>query len=296
MKPEANTLDNRLADESTDPTPFMSKLSEGRQRFLAHMIDHALACGRRTPEAFIQRFPPSVIMAGLKNQPRLRAQILVLTTGLKEKIALKKTAEAAAEDLQIALEEGETDAESVVALFAPDDRVRYLDPQELWAFLVQGDFWTVNPTQKEEFERAKEHVAFMLDRALADKLMTHRDLIDGITVSELVTRLPKGELGKIIEGALANAQRNAPFTETDLLASMPPSTLVRYVPLPHIWNTAIVPKVAEAHGYAPPLKSTPLPDPERSAETRSEEDAPRSKEAAPEAKVVPIAAARADAR
>jgi hypothetical protein len=251
---------------------FVSKLTDGTQRFLAHVMEHALANGRRTPQDFIRHFPPSAIMEGLKSQSRLRAQILVLATGVKERIAIKKTASSAADDLQIALDEGETDAETVVALFDPDDRVRYLDAQRLWSFLIEGDFWNVTVSKKEEFERAKEHVAFVLDRALTDKLVTHRDVVEGITVGEIVTRLPKAELHHIIQGALLQSHKNAPFTEGDLLGTMPTSTLLKYVPLPHLWSSVIGPKVAETHGFTPARAAaseaaTPAPAPARASES-----------------------------
>src|SRR5262245_30448359 len=98
---------------------FASKLGEARERFLAHVIDHGFAIGRRSPEDFIRHFPPAAIMNALGGRPSLRANILVLTTGTKMKIALRKSAESAGQDLQIALDEGETDAESIVTLFDP---------------------------------------------------------------------------------------------------------------------------------------------------------------------------------
>jgi hypothetical protein len=229
---------------------FTSKLKEGRQRFLSLVVEHALVHGRRTPDDFIRHFPPTAIMTGLKNQPRLRGQILVMATGLKEKIAVKKSAESAAEDLQVALDEAETDAAAVLELFQADDRVRYLDAASLWSFLVEGEFWNATVSKKEEFERAKDHLAFMLETALAEKLITHRDVVEGVTVGEIVMRLPKGELHKIIEGALSNAHRGAPFTELDLMATIPPATLLKYVPLPHLYSAVLEPKIALAHGYA----------------------------------------------
>jgi hypothetical protein len=261
-------------------TSFVSKLTDGRQRFLSHVIEHAMASGRRSPNDFIRHFPPAVIMEGLKTQPRLRGQILVMATGLKEKIAVKKSATSAAEDLQIALDEGETNAAAVVALFEPDDRVRYLDAKRLWSFLIEGEFWNVTVSKKDDFERAKEHVAFMLERALLDKLLTHRDVVEGITVSELVMRLPKGELHKIIEGALENAHRGAPFTETDLLGTMPPATLLKYVPLPHLWSSVIEPKVAAVHGYAPAAAQQASADDEDDEDAPDSEDSPQSAPAA----------------
>ncbi len=241
--------DGATADERPS---FSSGLPQGRQRFLAHVIEHSLAIGRRTPQDFIRHFPPDAIMKGLEGQPALRANILEYCTGLKRKIAMKKTWQSAGEDLQIALDERETNAEAVVASFDPDDRVRYLDDKKLWAFVIEGEFWSTPPKQKDKYDKAKAHTAYMLDRALTDELVTHRDIVDGITVAQLALCLPKAELGKIIEGALNNAHRNTPFTEADLLISRPPSVIVEYVPLSHIYETVIEPKIARIHGYVAP--------------------------------------------
>lgn len=243
--------ENNDKEATADAPTFVSKLPQGRQRFLAHAIEHALSIGRRTPEDFIRHFPPDAIMKGLEHKPNLRGKILAETTGLKEKIATKKSWQSAGDDLRIALDERETDAASVVESFHPDDRVLYLDDRKLWAFLIEGDFWTTSPKKKDEHARSRSHVAFMVERALVDELITHRAVIEGITVQQLVTCLPKSELGKIIEGALDNAHRNAPFTEADLLTARPPSVLVEYVPLTHIYQTVIV-KIAKEHGYLEP--------------------------------------------
>ncbi|HMJ13467.1 MAG TPA: hypothetical protein VK524_18740 [Polyangiaceae bacterium] len=237
------------ADIESSRSSFSSALPQGRQRFLAHVLEHSLAIGRRTPQDFIRHFPPHAVMNGLEGQPALRANILEYCTGLKRKIAMKKSWQSAGEDLQIALDERETDAEAVVAAFDPDDRVRYLDDKKLWAFVIEGEFWSTPPKQKDKYDKAKAHTAYMLERALIDELVTHRDIVDGITVAQLALCLPKAELGKIIEGALNNAHRNTPFTEADLLISRPPSVIVEYVPLSHIYETVIDPKIARVHGY-----------------------------------------------
>lgn len=231
-----------------------STLSKGRERFLAHVIEHGFEVGRRSPEDFVRHFPPTLIMEGLKDQPKLRANILVAATGMKEKVALKKTWESCADDLQIALDEGETDASAVMRVFQMDDRVRYLDAKLLWTYVIEGEFWKISPSRQKEYAAAKSHMAFMLARALEDKLVTHADIVEGITVEELASRLPKSELGKIIKGALDCGKRNAPFTETDLLGSMPPDVLVNYMPLFQVWDSIIETKIAFEHGYAPKKK------------------------------------------
>jgi hypothetical protein len=248
----AHRKGNGGSEENPGGARFVSKLAQGRQRFLAHVIEHSLEIGRRSAGDFIRHFPPHAIMEGLADKPALRAEILAHTTGIKKKIAERKAWGSAAEDLDIALAEGETNAEAVVSVFSPDDRVLYLSDRKIWAFLIEGEFWTATSTKKDDYQIAKKHLAFMLDRALEDKLLTHRDVVEGITVAEMAMRLPKAELGKIITVALDAGQRNMSFTEVELLGAMPPSTLVDFIPLSHIYESVIVPKVADAHGYVEP--------------------------------------------
>ncbi len=238
-----------LKKDTTKEGPRSSQLSKGRERFLAHVIEHGFEVGRRSPEDFVRHFPPTLIMEGLRDQAKLRADILVQATGVKEKVALKKSWESCADDLQIALDENETSAAAVMKVFQLDDRVRYLDHKLLWAYVTEGEFWKISPSRQKEYAAAKSHMAFMLARALDDKLVSHADIVEGITVEELASRLPKSELGKIIKGALECGKRNAPFTETDLLGSMPPDVLVNYMPLFQVWDAIIDPKIAIEHGY-----------------------------------------------
>jgi hypothetical protein len=236
---------------------FESKLGDGRQRFLAHAIEHAFNVARRSAEDFMRHFPPEVIMEGMAAHPELRASILTQTTGLKRKIALKKSWQAAAEDLRIALTEGETDAVTIVSLLDPDDKVRYLPRTKIWAFLAEGGFWNVTVSRSNEHRIAKEHIAFLLERALKDGLITHRDIVDGITVTELSVRLPKSELGRIIDGAVLAGREKKPFTDLDLWALLTAPVLVEHVPLTHIWSTVIAAKIAAVHGFSSGADSAP---------------------------------------
>jgi len=251
-----------LKKDTTKEAPRSSQLSKGRERFLAHVIDHGFEVGRRTPEDFVRHFPPTLIMEGLKDNAKLRADILVQATGVKEKVAIKKSWESCADDLQIALDENETNASAVMKIFQLDDRVRYLDHKALWAYVTEGEFWKISPSRQKEYAAAKSHMAFMLGRALEDKLVSHQDIVEGITVEELASRLPKSELGKIIKGALECGKRNAPFTETDLLGSMPPDVLVNYMPLFQVWDAIIDPKIAIEHGYTNKKKGDKIDKPE----------------------------------
>jgi len=232
--------------------PFTSKLGHGRERFLAHVVEYALSAGRRTPEDFIRHFSPETIMVGLRDRPSLRANILVTTTGIKYRIAVKKSAESASEDLQIALDEAETTPATVVGLFEPDDRVRHLSDKALWQFLIEDEFWSASASDAEASKKATDQVAFILERALQDKLITHRDIIDGISVHRIAKLLPRVELEKIITAALTVGQENKPFTEARLVDAVGSQTLLAHVPLKDVWSTMIVPKIAEAHGFVEP--------------------------------------------
>lgn len=223
---------------------FESSLKQGPQRFLAYVIEHGLAAGRRSAADFIRHFPPSAMMAGLEQRPDLRADILEPTTGTRRKIALKKSVASSAEDLQLALDEQVATAEDVVSLLSPDDCVRYFDNQALWSYAVEGDFW------RNKGPVAKEHVAFMLERALTDKVIAHSDLVDGVSVEQLAGSLPRELLAKVISCALERGRGNKPFTEADLLEVAAARLLVEDVSLEHIWETVIEPKIAVAHGLS----------------------------------------------
>lgn len=242
----------KSTSNSTRPgarSQFASQLTEGRERFLAHAIEHGFEIGRRTPEDFLRHFPPRAIMEGLRDQPRLRSNILVVATGVRAKVATKKSAASAGDDLQIALDEGETDPAAIVSLFEPDDRVRYLDHERLWAYVIEGDFWKVGAADPSALEQASRHVAFMLDRGLADALITERDIVEGITVHTLAELLPRPELERVLTATLGNARQGAAFTERDFLAQVSATTLVKDIPLPVVWDRVIAPRIAVAHAF-----------------------------------------------
>lgn len=243
-----------------DASGLRSKLEHGRQRFLAYAIEHAFEIGRRTSEDFIRHFPPRTIMEALSLRPDLRAGLLVPTTGLKHRIALKKTWQSAGDDLQSALDEGETKSIQIVDAFSPDDRVLYLPDKKLWAFIVEGQFWKVTAKDdKAAFATAQQHMAYLIDRALVDGLITPRDVVDGIGVNELCNRLPRSEMASLFTAALEGGRKGTAFTDKDLLATLPPSLLVQHIPLPHLYEAVLHNRVASVHGYLPTEEKPPAP-------------------------------------
>jgi len=232
-----------------EPTAeYASKLTEGRQRFLAHVVEHGLFAGRRTPDDFIRHFPPAVLMESLADRAQLRARILEPATGLKPRIAEKKSPESAGEDLQLALDEGETDAETIVSLLDPDDRIRFLDHRTLWEYVAEGDFWKA--TEGIDFEIARAHVDYILEQGLAEALITPRDVVEHLGIEKLAELLPRAELSDLISAALDRGRDKKPFRDEDLLDVVPIGTLTEHVPLALIWESVIVPRIAEVHGFS----------------------------------------------
>lgn len=264
---------NKHANEREKPerAPFESQLPEGWQRFLAHVIEHGFDVGQRVPDDFIRHFPPGAIMRALESEPKLRANILVICAGTRHKIAIKKSAESCGEDLQIALDEDETDAETIVTLFDPDDRVRFLDSQELWRYVTDGDFWqTERKSNPKVHERAAAHIAYIVDRALVDGLIDHREIVEGITTQKITELLPREALHRLIAGALSASHEGHAFSERDLLTLCPPSMLASHVPLAILWERVVAPKIAARHKLVP--SAVPRPQPVESEEEAGDLD------------------------
>jgi hypothetical protein len=246
-----------------------SALGDGKQRFLSQVVEHAIGSGRRSAKDFVRHFPPRAIMLALDAQPRLRANIVVPTIGLHEKVALKKSAAALGEDLQIALDEDVIDEDAIVRLFEADDRVRYLDARKLWAFIAEGDVWRATAVQGGELTVAREHLAYVVDCARANGLLTDHDVVEALTIDRILALAPKDELAKLVRSALVAGRHGRPFDDEALLGAMPPSALLEYVPLAQMWESVVVARIAIPHAFvaqgfvapeaAAPTTPPPLP-------------------------------------
>lgn len=221
---------------------FASSLNTAPERFLSEALEHALATGRRSALDFLRWFPPRVIMQALEPAPRLRSQFLTILVGVRERTALRTPAEDAARMLEVAIEEGDCDADAVVRVFEPDDRVRYLDPRSIWSFLTEGEFWRISRAKDPAGHRvAQAAVAYMIERALGHGLISCSDLFDGITVDVLAEKLPRTELAKALARALAVGREGQPFGDRDLYAAVPASVLVDHVALPMMVDGVLLP-------------------------------------------------------
>lgn len=234
--------------ESSGTDTFVSSLGKGREAFHSEVTEFCLRLGERTAEDFLRHFSCSKIMVSLASRPMERARIISELTGVHERVANKLSPENAGETLQIALDEGVTTPKDIVRLFQPDDRQRYLNRHELWAFDIEGQPWKASSSDSVAHARAEKYIAYIMDRALENLLISHEEIVSALGVVKLAGWLPSELLGQIIETSLKKSDK---FTEEDLLRAAPPSSLVAHVPLDYLWERVVVPLVAEAHDYAP---------------------------------------------
>jgi hypothetical protein len=263
--------------ESTDG--FVSHLPGARERFLSQLVHHALASGWRTPEDFLRQFPPAAIMESLSSATELRARLLVATTGVHEKIARKKCVASAGEDLQLALDERITDPAAVVAAFAPDERVRHLDARRLWRFVVEGESWSpLGNTTGAGRARAVERLTFIVERALAEQIVTLRDVFDGLTFDEIASCLPQTELQAVVTHALRCAREGTPLGEERFLEVVRLESLLEHIAIDHSWQRVVLDRIALPAGFVEgPVRSSPSSaQPTVAAETPAPPAEPRS--------------------
>lgn len=234
-----------LVMTSSAPVPrFQSSLPSARERFLASVVEYALAEGWRTPGDFLRHFGPRLLMHNLATDEQLRVRLLTATTRVNERLAARKTTASAAEDLMIALEEGLTDAPSVLALIPPDDRVRYFDAAQLWAFLTEVEFWKSDSADPEARDRFVRRVTFVLESAIHEGVLRLQDIADGIGFKRIASCLPRTELQRVVEHALSRAREGQRLTEEQLLEAVPLRSLMNHVPLEHTWSEVVVCRLA----------------------------------------------------
>jgi hypothetical protein len=259
-------------NSSSAPAPRLeSRLPTGRERFLAMILDYAMSEGWRTPKDFLRHFGPRQLMESLSRDDDLRSRVLMAATRVNERLAQRKTIASATEDLTLALEEGLTDPDKLLALISADDRVRLLDASKLWTFLTEAEFWKGEAADAQERERYVRRLTFIVERALEEGVLRLQDVADGIGFKRISTSLPRAELQRVVEHALSRAREGQRLTEEQLLEAVPLRALMMHVPLDHTWNEVIVGRLAKPMQFIPPTpeeaarsRRLPPPPPSRS--------------------------------
>ncbi len=232
-------------DLKTPKPPAASAPTASTRRFLAQLMEYSFREGWRTPDDFVKHFPANAIMVALKSAPDLRVAILAAATGIYEEILRRKTPALAAEDLRLALDEGTTSSLQLLTVFSPEDRVRYLDPRKIWDFLAEDRFWQLEADASPELRQsAAERMIFTLTQALQERLLTLREILDGLTYDAVADSLSPHELRSVVRYALVKGRDGIGLNEKVLLEVLPLDKLVRSVPLEHIWNEVVVRRLA----------------------------------------------------
>lgn len=232
-------------DQKTPKPPAASAPTASARRFLAQLMEYCFREGWRTPDDFIKHFPAPVIMKALEYAPELRVAILAAATGIYEEILRRKSPSMAAEDLALALDEGTTSSQQLLAVFSPEDRVRYLDARRIWDFLADDEFWRLEPEASEDQRQsAAERMSFMLLQAVQERLLTLRDVLDGLTYEAVADSLSPHELRSVVRHALVRGRDGIGLNEKVLLEVLPLDTLVRSLSLEHIWNEVVIRRLA----------------------------------------------------
>jgi hypothetical protein len=251
---------------------YESALDSGPERFLAHLVAHALEDGWRTADDFVRHFPPGDIIASLAQNDELRAQVLVRAAKVHERLAKKKSVASASEDLSIALDEGVCEPATVLEVYQPDDQVRHLDHARLWAFVTEEAFWQ-KPPGDVAHETGVARVTQILELALQEQLISLRGLLQAMTFDEISTHVPEAQLRKLIRHALAIGDQGKPLGADSLVQVVPLAALVGFLPLPDVWHNVVVAKLAAPQGLvggegrpvpAQPAKKAP-PEPAKAA-------------------------------
>jgi hypothetical protein len=236
-------------DESKTEDPrHVSELPTAQARFLARVVDQAFDDGWRSAEDFLRHFPPQVIVESLKDADTLRVRLLVESIGIPERMALKKSISSAAEDLALALDEEVTTPAKILALYPPDDKVRYLDPKALFAFYTEDAFFDITKGDAKHAQ-ASERMAFVLEVALDEQLLTLGDIADGITFERIAEHLPTGDLRKLMVHAMQLGRSSTPLTEEHFTTVVSLPHLMAHVPLAHTWKDVALAKLAQPAGF-----------------------------------------------
>jgi hypothetical protein len=237
-------------DQKTPKPPVASAPTASARRFLAQLMEYQFREGWRTPDDFVKHFPAEAIMAALERAPDLRVAILAAATGIYEQILRRKSPALAAEDLSLALDEGTTSSMQLLSVFSPEDRVRFLDARRIWEFLAEDQFWRFDAEASDEQRQgAADRMSFTLTQALTERLLSLRDILDGLTYDAVADSLSPHELRTVVRHALVKGRDGIGLNEKVLLEVLPLDKLVRSLPLEHIWNEVVIRRIAIQAGF-----------------------------------------------
>lgn len=219
-----------------------SSLESSGDRFLSLCLQYALNQDWLTATDFIEEFPPKKLMTALEAAPLLRAKLLIEAAGVHQKIAPKKSTSAAAEDLQISLEEGICTAATLLQIVSVDDHVRYLEKSALWDLLTRDQFWF------QDGSRPQARMLAMIKTGLDQDLIDLPRLLRAVTPEQLASELPRELIESAFCAAIQAGLDGVAFEPETLLEAIGLEVWLEHVPLTHFWDAVIKSELAASAG------------------------------------------------
>lgn len=231
---------NQIEEPSFSRTS--STLDSAEARFLSLCLSAALEAKWLSENDLVETFPPEEMMRALEGNLNLRAALLVRTAGVHERIALRKSTDASAEDLRLALDEGLCDAADIFSVFTIDECVKRLDKNALWEFLIRDSFWL------ESSERARARLLFVIETALEQGLLEKATLLHSVSPERLSADLPRELLEDLAVHALRGGLDGLALNPENLVELLPLEIWLTHVPLVHVWESVVLGVVAPRAG------------------------------------------------
>lgn len=256
-----------------------SSAGGAKERFLRRVVDEALEHGWRTAPEFLRAFPPAVLVESLPAE--LRTRLLVEGAKIPAKIAVRHSAAAAREDLEIALDEGLTTAQSLCALIPGEARARHLDAGRLWAFATGGEWLGRAALDEDSRRRAVERIRNIVRFAAAEGLVEEGATLSSIAPSELAARASVPALRRAFALAVESAERGEVLDKEELYDLVGAAQVLEALPPDQLWAEVVLVKIVgplSLDRLGPQRSaptSTPLPAPNGAA-TRSAPPPPSS--------------------
>lgn len=249
-------------------------------RFLSLCLEHAFELDWLTAPAFVAAFGPQALMEHLNPAVDLRAKLLIEAAGVNAKVAKKKSTAAAAEDLQLALQEGVCTPLDVLEQLSFDEMVQWLPPKELWHFLTSDAFYQKNDP------RSRERMLFMLEAAQFESLLDSTTILRALTPELVAKVLPKDLVDEVLAQALIKGMAGEAFSPESLVEVLPLATWLEHVRLGDVWTRVVEGEIVSTTNWT----EAPTDD-EASKQTGAEAPAPNSK--SPRGKPPPVSKALA---
>lgn len=219
-----------------------TQLEVAADRYLSLCLAQAMDSGALSAGDFMEVLPPAELMEALGAAPDLRAKLLSGAAGVHERIAPKKSSAAAAEDLQIALEEGLCNADDIVGILGMDNFVRYAEASSLWNLLTKDNFWELNT------DEGQSRLLFMITTALEVDLVDLSQVFQAADPEKLVAEMPRDQLEQVLSQSLALGAEGAPLSVAQFVELVPVESWLELLSLDHLWQRVIQGEIAPAAG------------------------------------------------